>query len=85
MDDFGIQPLDHSMKLALLQIQEERYPKGATNITSQLPVKAWYEYIKEPALADGIMDRSDILDDSTCKQNRIKRRNIKNKEKQLVL
>ena len=85
MDDFGVQPFDHPMKLALLQIQEERYPKGATIITSQLPVKAWYEYIKEPSVADGIMDRSDILDDRTCKQNRIKRRNIKNKEKQLVL
>ena len=31
--------------------------KGATIITSQLPVKAWYEYIKEPTLADAIMDR----------------------------
>jgi DNA replication protein DnaC len=57
LDDFGLQPLDHHMKLALLQIMEDRYAKGATIITSQLPVKAWYEYIQEPTLADAIMDR----------------------------
>lgn len=57
LDDFGLQPLDHHTKLALLQILEDRYAKGATIITSQLPVKAWYEYINEPTLADAIMDR----------------------------
>jgi DNA replication protein DnaC len=54
---FVLQPLDHNMKLALLQIMEDRYAKGATIVTSQLPVKAWYEYIKEPTLDDAIMDR----------------------------
>jgi DNA replication protein DnaC len=57
LDDFGLQPLDHLMKLTLLQILEDRYEKGATIITSQLPVKTWYEYISEPTLADAIMDR----------------------------
>jgi DNA replication protein DnaC len=57
LDDFGLQPLDHPMKLTLLQILEDRYEKGATIITSQLPVKAWYEYIGEPTFADAIMDR----------------------------
>lgn len=57
LDDFGLQQLDHAMKLTLLQILEDRYAKGATIITSQLPVKSWYEYIAEPTLADAIMDR----------------------------
>jgi DNA replication protein DnaC len=57
LDDFGLQPLDHHTKLALLQILEDRYAKGATIVTSQLPIKAWYEYINEPTLADAIMDR----------------------------
>jgi DNA replication protein DnaC len=65
LDDFGLQPLDHHMKLALLQILEDRYAKGSTIITSQLPVKAWYEYIKEPTIADAIMDRM------TAQANRI--------------
>lgn len=57
IDDFGLQPLDHNMKLTLLQILEDRYGKDATIITSQLPVKQWYEYINEPTIADAIMDR----------------------------
>ena len=57
LDDFGLQPLEHNMKLTLLQILEDRYGKGATIITSQLPVKSWYEYLNEPTLADAIMDR----------------------------
>lgn len=57
VDDFGLQPLDHNMKLTFLQILEDRYGKGSTIITSQLPVKQWYEYINEPTLADAIMDR----------------------------
>ena len=57
LDDFGLQPLDHYTKLALLQIMEDRYAKGATIVTSQLPVKSWYEYINEPTIADAIMDR----------------------------
>lgn len=57
LDDFGLQPLDHQMKLTLLQILEDRYEKGATIITSQLPVNKWYEYMDEPTMADAIMDR----------------------------
>lgn len=57
IDDFGLQPLDHQIKLALLQILEDRYGQAATIITSQLPIKSWYEYLKEPTLADAIMDR----------------------------
>jgi DNA replication protein DnaC len=57
LDDFGLQSLDHNMKITLLQILEDRYAKGATIITSQLPIKLWYDYIAEPTLADAIMDR----------------------------
>lgn len=57
LDDFGLQSLDHNMKITLLQILEDRYAKGATIVTSQLPIKLWYDYIAEPTLADAIMDR----------------------------
>ena len=56
-DDFGLQSLNQDVKLALLQILEDRYAKRAVIITSQLPVSKWYEYINEPTLADAIMDR----------------------------
>ncbi|WP_026752096.1 ATP-binding protein, partial [Sediminibacterium sp. C3] len=57
IDDFGLQPLSPDMRLSLLQILEDRFAKGSTIITSQLPVKKWYEYINEPTLADAICDR----------------------------
>jgi DNA replication protein DnaC len=57
IDDFGLQPMQQEVKLALLQILEERHGKRSTLITSQLPVSAWHEYINEPTVADAIMDR----------------------------
>lgn len=57
LDDFGLKPLDVDSRLTLLQIMEDRYRKGATIITSQLPVNKWYDYINEPTLADAILDR----------------------------
>jgi len=56
-DDFGLQPLSHDVKLAILQILEDRYGKGSTIIASQLPVNKWYDYIDQQTLADAIMDR----------------------------
>lgn len=57
LDDFGIQHLNKNIKLALLQLMEDRYGKKSIIITSQLPVSAWHDYIDEPTLADAIMDR----------------------------
>ncbi len=57
IDDFGLQSLNKNMKLALLQIMEDRYAKKSLIITSQLPVAKWHEYLDEPTLADAIMDR----------------------------
>jgi len=38
LDDFGLQPLDATSRLVLLQILEDRYGRKSTIITSQLPV-----------------------------------------------
>jgi len=57
LDDFGLQSLNKNVKLAILQIMEDRYAKKALIVTSQLPVANWYEYLDEPTLADAIMDR----------------------------
>jgi DNA replication protein DnaC len=57
LDDFGLQPIDQSVKLILLQILEDRYEEASTLICSQLPVARWYEYLDEPTLADAILDR----------------------------
>ena len=57
LDDFGLQPLDQTLRLALLQILEDRYNKKPVIIASQLPVSSWHEYLGEPTIADAIMDR----------------------------
>jgi len=57
LDDFGLAPLSQDVKLALLQILEDRYGRNATIISSQIPVEQWYEYINEPTIADAILDR----------------------------
>jgi len=57
LDDFGLQPISHHVKLVILQILEDRYEQAATIISSQLPVAKWYEYLDEPTLADAILDR----------------------------
>ena len=57
LDDFGIQPFDQASRSSLLEIIEDRHGKRSTIITSQLPIKQWYEVIGEKTVADAIMDR----------------------------
>lgn len=57
LDDFGLQPLDNQNRIALLEIIEDRHNKGSMIVTSQLPVKGWYEVIGEKTIADAILDR----------------------------
>jgi DNA replication protein DnaC len=57
LDDFGLVPMDHTMRVALLQIVEDRYARKSIIVTSQLPISKWHEFIGEPTLADAIMDR----------------------------
>lgn len=57
LDDFGLQHLNKNVKLAILQIMEDRYAKKSIILTSQLPVSAWHDYLEEPTLADALCDR----------------------------
>ncbi|MCA6496087.1 MAG: IS21-like element helper ATPase IstB [Bacteroidota bacterium] len=57
LDDFGLQPLDQTLRLTLLQMLEDRYARKSIIFTSQLPINKWYDYINDPTLADAIMDR----------------------------
>ena len=56
-DDWGLAPIGAPERRDLLEILEDRYARRSTVITSQLPVKSWYEMIGDPTLADGILDR----------------------------
>ena len=57
LDDFGLQPLDSQNRMILMELIEDRNGKGSLIVTSQVPVKGWYDLIGEKTIADAVMDR----------------------------
>jgi len=57
IDDFGLRKIDNKQCTMMLDIIDDRHGRSSTIITSQLPVKSWYECFSEPTIADAIMDR----------------------------
>src|SRR5271168_1710898 len=57
LDDWGLEPLGPEQRHDMLEIVEDRYGRGATLITSQIPVDRGHDLIGEPTLADAILDR----------------------------
>jgi DNA replication protein DnaC len=53
LDDRGLEPFATSTKTR----PAERHGRGATLITTQLPVDHWHNPIGDPSLADTILDR----------------------------
>ena len=60
----------------LLDIIEDRHGKKTTIITSQIPVKDWYDIIGEKTIADAVLDRivhqavrAELTGDSLRKKN----------------
>ena len=44
-------------RMLLMEIIEDRHGKRSTILTSQLPVKQWYDVIGDKTIADAILDR----------------------------
>jgi len=57
LDDFCMQPLDAQSRGILMDIIEDRHQRRSTTITSQIPVKDWYDVIGEKTIADAVLDR----------------------------
>lgn len=57
LDDWGLGPLTAEQRHDMLEIVEDRYGRGATLVTSQIPVDRWHDLIGDPTLADAILDR----------------------------
>ena len=57
LDDWGLEALDAQKRHNLLEIIEERYGRGATLVTTQIPIDRWHEVIGDPTYADAILDR----------------------------
>ena len=57
LDGFGLQPFDSQSRVALPDIIEDRHQKISAIITSQIPVKEWYDVIGEKTIADAVPGR----------------------------
>jgi DNA replication protein DnaC len=51
LDDWGLEPLSAEQHRDMLEIIEERYGRGATLITSQVPVDRWHDLIGDSTLS----------------------------------
>lgn len=57
LDDFGLQALDATNRITLLELIEDRHNNGSIIVTSQIPVLGWYDIIGEKTIADAILVR----------------------------
>ena len=57
LDDWGMAGLTDEQRRDLFEVIEDRYDRGSTLITSQVPVNNWHQVIGDPTLADAILDR----------------------------
>lgn len=57
LDDWGVNPITDRGRQDLLEVIDDRVPGRSVLITSQLPTKAWHDYLGEPTIADAILDR----------------------------
>lgn len=57
LDDFCITPMKDAERKDLLEVIEDRQGLASTIISTQIPMKNWFETIGDPTLADAILDR----------------------------
>ena len=58
LDDWALMsPFSARNRQDLLELVDDRVPGKSLLITTQLPIKAWHDYLGEPTVADAILDR----------------------------
>lgn len=58
IEDFGMKVLDGQQLMDFMELIEDRHARKSTIITSQLPVKNWYDILaKNTSVADAVLDR----------------------------
>ena len=57
IDDLGLSPMNEVERKDFLEIVEDRNLTASLIISSQVPVKDWYQLIGDPTIADAICDR----------------------------
>jgi DNA replication protein DnaC len=57
LDDLGLAPMSASERRDLLEVVEDRHGAASTIVATQLPIEHWHENIRDPTIADAILDR----------------------------
>ena len=57
LDDWGLCSLSEREQRDFLEVLEDRHRLRSTIMTSQIPTDHWHELMKNPTLADAILDR----------------------------
>lgn len=57
LDDWGLNAFTEEQCRDLLELLDDRHQVRSTIVTSQFPIKHWYETLNNPTLADAILDR----------------------------
>jgi DNA replication protein DnaC len=57
IDDLGLSPMNEQERKDFLEIVEDRNLVSSLIVSSQVPVKDWYQIIGDPTIADAICDR----------------------------
>ena len=57
IDDLGLAPMSATERRDLLEVIEDRHGLASTIVATQLPITSWHENIRDPTIADAILDR----------------------------
>jgi DNA replication protein DnaC len=57
LDDLGLAPMTAPERRDLLEVIEDRHGLCSTIVATQLPIESWHDNIRDPTIADAILDR----------------------------
>jgi len=57
LDDLGLAPMSAQERRDLLEVVEDRQGLTSTIVAAQLPIEEWHANIRDPTIADAILDR----------------------------
>jgi DNA replication protein DnaC len=57
LDDLGLSPMNAQERRDLLEVIEDRQGMASTIVAAQLPIEEWHANIRDPTIADAILDR----------------------------
>jgi len=57
LDDLGLSPMSSQERRDLLEVIEDRHGLTSTIVAAQIPIEHWHENIRDPTIADAVLDR----------------------------